>query len=90
MRFESEVAIITGATSGIVRALCERLAAEGACFALVEHNEDGLAAAAAALPDASKVWYRALDISDEDEVERCVCDVLSVFGHIDELCRINQ
>lgn len=86
MRFENKVAIITGAASGIGRALSERLAAEGACVALVDRNEDGLAAAAAALPDASKVWYRALDIADEGEVERCVGDVLSVFGHIDVLC----
>ncbi|WP_296445369.1 SDR family NAD(P)-dependent oxidoreductase, partial [Rhodoferax sp. UBA5149] len=75
MRFENKVAIITGAASGIGRALSERLAAEGACVALIDRNEDGLAAAAAALPDASKVWYRALDIADEGEVERCVGDV---------------
>lgn len=86
MRFENKVAIITGAASGIGRATVLRLAREGACVALVDRNDAGLAEVAAQLPDASKVWYRALDISREEEVQTCVSDVFTRFGRIDALC----
>lgn len=86
MRFANKVAIITGAASGIGRATAERLAGEGACVALVDRNEEALVAVAAALPDAAKVWHRALDIAREDDVARCVADVHARFGRIDVLC----
>lgn len=86
MRFKDKIALITGAASGIGRATAQRLAFEGAHVALVDRNEEGLAAVAATLPATSKVWTRSLDISRENEVERCVTDVLAAFGRIDVLC----
>ncbi|RJF95371.1 SDR family NAD(P)-dependent oxidoreductase [Noviherbaspirillum saxi] len=86
MRFENKVAIITGAASGIGRATALRLAQEGACVALVDRNEDGLTELAAQIPDASKIWLRAVDIACEEEVERCVNDVFVRFGRIDAMC----
>jgi NAD(P)-dependent dehydrogenase (short-subunit alcohol dehydrogenase family) len=86
MRFQDKVAIITGAASGIGRATAQRLFNEGARVALIDRNEEGLAGVAGHFPDASRVWYRATDISNETEVEQCVADIFSRFGAIDALC----
>jgi NAD(P)-dependent dehydrogenase (short-subunit alcohol dehydrogenase family) len=86
MRFQDKIAIITGAASGIGRATAQRLYSEGACVALVDKNEDGLEEIAASLPDHSRVWRHALDISNEAEVEQCVADATARFGRIDVLC----
>jgi NADP-dependent 3-hydroxy acid dehydrogenase YdfG len=58
MRFTDRVAIVTGAASGIGRATAQRLYDEGAAIALVDRNEEALAAFAASLPDAQRVLWR--------------------------------
>ena len=86
MRFENQIAVVTGAGRGIGHAIAVRLASEGACVALVDRNDSGLAEVVAQLPDTSKVWYRAVDISREEEVQACVNDVFIRFGRIDAMC----
>ena len=86
MRFADQVAIITGAGSGIGRATAQRLAQEGAALVLVDWSAEGLAGTQALLPAEVAVLARQLDVSDEDQVRTVVAEALARFGHIDVLC----
>lgn len=79
-----ETAFITGAASGIGRALAEALAARGAALYLTDVNEKGLEETAAALRSAqANVHTRALDVSDRAAVEQAVQDAEAKMGGID-------
>ncbi|MDO8210396.1 SDR family oxidoreductase [Conexibacter sp. CPCC 206217] len=55
-------AVVTGAASGIGRALAQRLAAHGSPVAICDWDEDGLQETAASIP--GPVFARKLDVSD--------------------------
>ncbi len=70
-RLKDRVAAITGAGSGIGRALASVLAAEGCNLALSDVDEDGLAETAAALARAGvRVTTERVDVSEREAVER--------------------
>ena len=74
-----KTAAITGAASGIGRALALELAAAGCQLALSDLDEDGLAETVARLPPgARRVTHTRLDVADRDAVhawaERVVAD----------------
>ena len=81
---ENRVAIVTGGASGIGRALCELLAAEGAALVVADINATGAEQVAAAI---RKRGHRGeavpLDVSDETEVHKVVSDVATMHGHLD-------
>ncbi len=66
-------AVVTGAASGIGRALARRLAAHGCPVALADHDAAGLEATAAALP--TPVLARALDVRDRAAVGALAAEV---------------
>lgn len=59
---DGRTAVITGAASGIGRALAQRLAAHGSPVAICDWNEDGLEETAASI--SGPVFARKLDVSD--------------------------
>ncbi|UCF10512.1 MAG: SDR family NAD(P)-dependent oxidoreductase, partial [Candidatus Bipolaricaulota bacterium] len=59
------VAVVTGGTRGIGRAIVERLVAEGASVWVLARSVDAGRALEAALPGTS---FLATDVSDPDEV----------------------
>jgi NADP-dependent 3-hydroxy acid dehydrogenase YdfG len=82
-----EVAIVTGASSGIGRATARELVAAGARVALVARRRDVLEALAAELSETGPGEAVSLpaDVTDESAVERVVRTAADTFGALDAL-----
>jgi citronellol/citronellal dehydrogenase len=78
-----QVAIVTGAGSGIGRCTAHELAALGASVALLGRKLEKLQAVAAEIGKDAKTY--ACDIREEDAVRGTVSNVLADFGRIDFL-----
>lgn len=82
MDLENKVAVVTGAGSGIGRALAIGLAAVGArAVVCTDLNADNAAETAAMIGDAATA--RPLDVGDEAAIEALVADTESDIGPID-------
>jgi NAD(P)-dependent dehydrogenase (short-subunit alcohol dehydrogenase family) len=78
--FASKVVAITGAGSGIGRALAIELAARGARLALSDINESALAETMQLLPPGIEARAYPLDVSAQEAVFRFAADVKRHFG----------
>ncbi len=79
---QGAVAAITGAGSGIGRALAIDLAKRGADVALADWDEAGLAGTAALLPPERKVTTRRVDVSDRGAIDAWRDAVAADFGRV--------
>jgi NAD(P)-dependent dehydrogenase (short-subunit alcohol dehydrogenase family) len=84
VRFENKVAIVTGGTRGIGRAIAEQLASEGASIALVARKEAELIEATNAISQSGKrcVGFRG-SMGDIEFVETLGNAVVDAFGRCD-------
>lgn len=78
----SGVAVVTGAASGIGRALAQQLSAAGSALAIADIDERGLAETAASLPRKTVVSTHVLDVSDEAGVKAFAADVVARHGRV--------
>ena len=78
--YSGKVAVITGAGSGIGRALAQQLAAEGGRLALSDISEQGLAETCATLPANCDHRAYVVDASSKDAVYSHAADVERDFG----------
>lgn len=85
-KVEGKVAVVTGAGSGIGRALAIELSSRGAQLAISDINADGLAQTASILKRGGvDVHTQTLDIGDRDAFERYAADVAARFGVVHQL-----
>ncbi|MFE2843092.1 bifunctional aldolase/short-chain dehydrogenase [Streptomyces scopuliridis] len=77
------VALVTGAGSGIGRAIAHRLVAEGACVVVADLNAEGATAVAGELGGADKAVAVTVDVTDEDQIKAAFDAAALAFGGVD-------
>lgn len=85
MTLSGRRALVTGAASGIGRAVALSLARRGCHLALVDRDEAGMAETATLLPDGIEVTRHALDIADPAAIAALPQAVTAAHGGLDLL-----
>ena len=79
-----KIAVITGAGSGIGRALAQQLNSEGCLILICDISEEGLATTVQSLQRTDvHVQTRLLDVSDKHAMQSWAADIANEFGHVD-------
>src|ERR1700761_9564267 len=83
---QGRVALITGASQGIGRAVALALAEAGATVALAARNREKLDEVAAQITTAGgQAATFPLDVTNEDQIKATVKEVVAKYGRIDVL-----
>jgi rhamnulose-1-phosphate aldolase/alcohol dehydrogenase len=79
----TRVALVTGAASGIGKAIATRLAADGACVVIADLDLAKAQAAAAEIGSTDVAVGLAVNVTDAAAIERMVQDAVLAFGGLD-------
>ncbi|MFC9808773.1 bifunctional aldolase/short-chain dehydrogenase [Streptomyces griseoaurantiacus] len=79
----TRVALVTGAGSGIGKAIAHRLVAEGACVVVADLNAENAAAVAEELGGADRAVAVTVDVTDEEQIAEAFRAAVLAFGGVD-------
>ncbi len=86
MKLKDQVAIVTGAASGIGKAIAEKYATEGAKIVIADLDLDAANATAAEIKAAGgQALGVAMNVTSEDEVNAGVAATIEAYGRVDIL-----
>jgi len=80
---QGRIAFVTGAASGIGKAIATRLAAEGACVVVADLDLEKARAAAAELGNTDVAIGVAANVADADAVRAALDEAVLAFGGVD-------
>jgi rhamnulose-1-phosphate aldolase/alcohol dehydrogenase len=79
----TRVALVTGAGSGIGRAIARRLTAEGACVVVADINAENAAAVAEEIGGSDKAVAVTADVTSEEQITEAFRAAALAFGGVD-------
>ncbi|WP_328907717.1 bifunctional aldolase/short-chain dehydrogenase [Streptomyces sp. NBC_00234] len=79
----TRVALVTGAGSGIGRAIARRLVAEGACVVVADLDAENAVAVAEELGGPDKAVAVTVDVTGEEQIAEAFASAVLAFGGVD-------
>ena len=85
MQFEDKVVVITGAGSGMGRAMVEEFSRRGAYVAAIGRTASKLEETLVGVPNKDKARAFVVDVGNEDQVAECIASIEKQWGKVDIL-----
>lgn len=83
-RFDNKIMLVTGGTSGIGRAVCERAGREGATVVVVGRNAArGEQVVDTIVAGGGKAKFLSCDVTDKEQIRSLFSEIAETYGHLD-------